>query len=320
MKSSFITLNKLRSFQMVDKLNKIWLDGELLNWDDANVHILTHTLHYGLGVFEGLRCYECTDGRSEVFRLKEHVIRLFDSAKIAQMKIPYTMDEIFQATIDTIKANDIKSCYIRPLVFIGDGPMGIYVENYPVRCSIAVWPWGAYLGEDGLNNGIKAKISSFTRHHINVTMVKAKICGHYVNSMLAKKEVKAGGYDEAIMLDPDGFVAEATGANIFSVHNGVIRTPQVSTILAGITRDCVIKIALDKGYKVVEDKIARDELYLADEVFLTGSAAEITPIREIDDRTIGEGKPGAITKDIQNTFFSIVKGEDKRYESWLAYI
>ncbi len=305
---------------MVEKAKKIWLDGELVNWDDANVHVLTHTLHYGLGVFEGLRCYECVDGRSEVFRLEEHVVRLFDSAKISQLKIPYTQAEISQAIIDTIKVNDLRSCYIRPLIFVGDGPMGLYVEEYPIRATIAVWPWGAYLGEDGLKNGIRAKVSSYTRHHINITMTKAKVCGHYVNSMLAKKEVKSCGYDEAIMLDPSGYVAEATGANIFVIRNGVINTPPVTTVLAGITRDSVIQIAKDKGYSISEKTFARDELYLADEVFLTGSAAEITPVREIDDRMIGEGKTGSITKDIQDTFFNVVKGADKKYESWLTYV
>ncbi|MFC1855720.1 branched-chain amino acid transaminase [Thermodesulfobacteriota bacterium] len=305
---------------MVEKAKKIWMDGELVNWDDANVHVLTHTLHYGLGIFEGIRCYECSDGRSEIFRLEEHTERLFDSAKIAQMNIPYSHDEINKAIIDTIKVNELKSCYIRPLIFVGDGPMGLYVEEYPIRSIIAVWPWGAYLGEDGLKNGIKAKVSSYTRHHINVTMTKAKVSGHYVNSMLAKKEVKSAGYDEAIMLDPDGYVAEASGANIFAVRKGTIITPQVTTVLEGITRDSVIKIARDKGYSVKEDRLSRDELYISDEVFLTGSAAELTPIREIDDRIIGTGKPGSITKDIQDTFFEIVKGDDKKYESWLTYI
>jgi len=305
---------------MVEKAKKIWMDGKLVNWDEANVHVLTHTLHYGLGIFEGIRCYECSDGRSEIFRLDEHTARLFDSAKIAQMKIPFSFDEINQAIIDTIKVNDLKECYIRPLVFVGDGPMGLYVEDYPVRCTIAVWPWGAYLGEDGLKNGIRAKVSSYTRHHINVTMVKGKISGHYVNSILAKKEVKTAGYDEAIMLDPNGFVAEASGANLFIVKNGVIITPPVTTVLDGITRDSAIHIALKKGYDVQEATLARDELYLADEVFFTGSAAELTPVREIDDRTIGTGKPGPITKDIQDTFFSIVKGEESDYESWLTYV
>jgi branched-chain amino acid aminotransferase len=305
---------------MVEKAKKIWMNCEFLNWDDANVHVLTHTLHYGLGVFEGIRCYECSDGRSEVFRLHEHVVRLFDSAKIAQMTIPCSVQEIERAIIDTIKVNDLKSCYIRPLVFVGDGPMGLYVEKYPINTMIAVWPWGAYLGEDGLKNGIRAKVSSFTRHHINVTMTKAKISGHYVNSILAKKEVKAAGYDEAIMLDPEGYVAEASGANIFVVKGGELLTPPVTTVLAGITRDSVINIAKNKGYTVKEVSISRDELYIADEVFLTGSAAEVTPIRELDDRIIGAGKPGPVTKDIQDTFFSIVKGDDKEYEKWLTYI
>jgi branched-chain amino acid aminotransferase len=305
---------------MVDKAKKIWMDGEFLNWDEANVHILTHTLHYGLGVFEGIRCYECTDGRSEVFRLNDHTVRLFDSARISQMEIPYSIQEINQAIIETIKINELKSCYIRPLAFIGNGPMGLFVDEYPIRCAIAAWSWGAYLGDDGIKNGIRAKISSFTRLHANVNMTKAKICGQYVNSILAKKEVKNSGYDEAIMLDPEGYVAEASGENIFVVSGGVIRTPPTTSILAGITRDSVIKVASDKGYAIKERRLSRDELYIADEVFLVGTAAEVTPIREIDDRTIGTGKPGRITKDVQDTYFSIVKGEKKEYEDWLTYI
>lgn len=305
---------------MVEKAKKIWMDGKLLNWDDANVHVLTHALHYGLGVFEGIRCYECTDGKSEVFRLNEHIARLFDSAKIAQLEIPFSKEEIKKAVIDTIKANALKSCYIRPIIFVGDGPMGIYVKDYPVRSSIATWSWGAYLGEDGLKNGIRAKVSSYTRHHINVSMTKAKITGHYVNSILAKKEAKSCGFDEAILLDPEGYISEASGENIFIVKNDVLLTPPTTSVLAGITRDSVMKIATDKGYKVKETRLSRDEAYIADEVFLTGTAAEITPIRDIDDRKIGEGKPGKITKDIQSSYFAIVKGENKNYSSWLTYV
>ncbi len=305
---------------MVNKAKKIWLDGKLINWDDANVHILTHSLHYGLGVFEGIRCYECTDGRSAVFRLDDHIARLYASAKVAQMTIPFTTQEFTDALIDTIKVNELRSCYIRPIIFIGDGPMGLFVEEYSVRCSIAVWAWGAYLGEDGIKNGIRAKISSFTRLHVNVNMPKAKITGNYVNSIFAKKEAKECGYDEAILLDAEGYVSEASGENLFIVSKGIIKTPPVHSILDGITRESIIRIAMDKGYTVKEEKLTRDELYIADEVFLTGTAAELTPIRDIDNRTIGEGRPGRMTKDIQDSYFAVVKGENKAYESWLTYL
>jgi branched-chain amino acid aminotransferase len=305
---------------MIQKVDKIWMDGKVIDWDKAQVHVLTHTLHYGLGVFEGIRCYRCQDGKSAVFRLKEHVDRLFDSALISQIIIPYRREEIGRAVIEILKINKLSEGYIRPIVFIGDGEMGLYVKEYPVRVAIACWPWGAYLGEEGLKRGIRAKISSFTRHHVNVSMTKAKISGNYVNSILAKKEVTAIGYDEAILLDTEGYICEASGENIFIVKDGSIKTPPPTSILKGITRDVVITIAQDKGIKVVEQRFTRDELYTADEAFFTGTAAEITPIREVDDRTIGEGKRGPTTEKIQGAFFDAVQGKEEKYKGWLSYL
>ena len=302
---------------MVQKVAKIWMDGKLVNWEDANVHVLTHTLHYGVGVFEGIRCYKCEDGSSAVFRLDEHVRRLFDSAHIMGFTIPFSRDDIKKGIIDTLKINDLKEAYIRPIAFIGDGDMGIYVNN-PIRVAIAAYPWGAYLGDEGLNNGIKVKISSFNRFHVNNTMTKSKTCGHYVNSVLAKREAKSLGYDEALMLDTEGYVSEASGENIFMVRKGVLKTTPLTSVLDGITRDAVITIAKEKGIKVKEERFTRDELYIADEAFFTGTAAEITPIREVDNRKIGEGKPGEITKSIQKEFFDIAKGKNLKYRRWLT--
>lgn len=298
----------------------IWMDGKFVKWQDAKVHVLTHTLHYGLGVFEGIRCYEGVDGNSYIFRLKEHIDRLYDSAHICEIKIPFSKETIVKATKECLKKNKLKEGYIRPIVFVGDGPMGLYVEDYPVRVAIACWAWGAYLGEEGLKKGIRAKISSFTRHHPNVMMTKAKVSGNYVNSILAKKEAKHAGYDEAIMLDPEGYVSEASGENIFIVKNKRLKTTPLTTILPGITRDSIIQIAKEHGYEVVEERFTRDELYLADEVFFTGTAAEVTPVREVDDRKIGEGKPGPITLKIQKTFFDIVKGKSKKHKEWLEKV
>jgi branched-chain amino acid aminotransferase len=305
---------------MVEKAKEIWMDGKLVNWDEANVHILTHTLHYGLGIFEGIRCYECEDGRSAVFRLPEHVERFFDSAHSMLMKIPYSEDEIIQAILGTLRANEQKAAYIRPIAFIGHGAMGLHPQDNPIRVSIITWPWGAYLGEEGLTKGIRAKVSSYTRHHPNIMMTKTKTCGNYVNSILAKLEVTKDGYDEAIMLDPEGYVGEGTGENIFIARKGVLRTPPLNTVLPGITRDCVIAIARDLGFAVREVVFSRDDLYAADEAFFTGTAAEITPIREVDQRTIGEGLPGPLTRKLQDTFFEVVKGNKSEYQHWLTYL
>ncbi len=309
---------------MVQKAEKIWKDGELIAWDDANVHILTHTLHYGLGVFEGIRCYECVDGRSAVFRLRDHAIRLVNSAKIGEMEIPFSVEEIEQGIKDTLKANRLKEGYIRPIAIIGGGVMGVHPQDNPVHLFIVTWPWGAYLGEEGLKKGIRVKISSYTRHHVNISMTKAKICGNYVNSILAKREIVRAGYDEALLLDTEGYVCEASGENIFIVEGDTLKTPPLTSILPGITRDAIMILARDLGLHVVEQRFTRDELYTADEAFFTGTAAEVTPIREVDDRVIGKGSAGDVTLRIQAAFFDVVKGKDDwaegRYAHWRAYI
>lgn len=302
------------------KGKKIWFNGKLVPWDEANVHVLTHSLHYGLGVFEGVRCYECEDGRSAIFRLKDHTQRLFTSAHIAQLSIPYTPEEIGEATRETLRANDLKEGYIRPLVFLGDGSMGLYPKDNPVHVAIAAWEWGAYLGEEGIKNGIRVKVSSFTRHHVNSAMTKAKVTGYYVNSIMAKREAVSCGYDEALMLDTEGYVSEGSGENVFIVSNGRIKTTPITTVLDGITRDSVMTIARDNGIEVTEERFTRDECYIADEAFFTGTAAEITPIRELDGRAIGTGSPGPVTKKIQKIFFDAIKGKDKNYERWLDYL
>lgn len=300
----------------MQETKKIWMDGKFCDWKDANVHILTHTLHYGLGVFEGIRCYETEKGTA-VFRLKEHVKRLFESAHIMQMKVPFEQEEIFHAIIDTIRANGLKSGYIRPLIYLGYGQMGLNPKNSPVRVSIAVWPWGKYLGEG--QDGIRTIISSYTRLHSNIFMTKAKVCGGYVNSILAKCEALNNGYDEAILLDPEGFVAEGTGENIFIIKNGKLKTPPTDNSLCGITRDTILKITEGK-YEIEEKRFSRDDLYIADEVFLTGTAAEITAVKEVDQRKIGIGKTGPITKNIEEMFYNIVNGRDKKYAKWLSYV
>jgi branched-chain amino acid aminotransferase len=305
---------------MVEKAEKIWMDGELIPWDEARVHILTHTLHYGLGVFEGIRCYVCHDGSSAIFRLKEHVDRLFDSAKIADLQMPFSKEEIAEACKETLRANSLKEGYIRPIAFISEGVMGVYPGDNPIRVAIITWPWGAYLGDEALEKGIRIKTSSFTRHHVNVMMTKAKICGNYVNSVFAKREVVKMGYDEALMLDTEGYISEASGENIFMVKDGVLKTTPLTSILPGITRASVIQIARAKGWAVIEQRFTRDELYTAHEAFFTGTAAEVTPIREVDDRAIGTGGIGPLTKAIQATFFDVVKGKLDEYRHWLTYL
>lgn len=305
---------------MVEKANKIWMDGKFVDWDAANVHILTHTLHYGLGVFEGIRCYLCADGRSAIFRLPEHVERLFNGAHAMLLSIPFTREEIIGAILETLRVNGQKAGYIRPLVFIGDGAMGLHPQNNPVRVAVVTWPWGAYLGEEGLAKGIRAKVSSYIRHHVNIMMTKTKTCGNYVNSILAKLEVTKDGYDEAIMLDTEGYICEASGENIFIVRHGRIKTPPLTSVLPGITRDSVMTIARDLGLVVEEQRFSRDELYMADEAFFTGTAAEITPVREVDRRTIGKGEPGPVTKKLQEIFFQAVKGAKPEYQRWLTYV
>jgi len=302
---------------MLQATEKIWFDGSFVPWNDAKVHVLTHTLHYGTGVFEGIRCYK-TDAGPAVFRLKEHVDRFFGSMHILQMESPFTREQIAGAILETIRGNKIDACYIRPLAFIGYGAMGVFPKDNPVNVIIAVWPWGSYLGEEGMKNGIRVKISSFSRPHINATMVRAKAVANYANSLLAKREALRDGYDEAILLDTDGYVAEGSGENVFMVRNSVIKTPPLTAILDGITRDTVIRLAQERGLRLVEERFTRDEMYLADEAFFTGTAAEITPIREIDNRKIGEGRPGPVTKQLQQAFFDIVLGKDKKHAAWLA--
>jgi branched-chain amino acid aminotransferase len=306
---------------MLQKTSLIWMDGKLIPWESATVHVLSHTIHYGMGAFEGIRCYKGADGTSAVFRLKEHVDRLFESALIGGFEIPHSPETIAQAILETLRENKLEEGYIRPIVFIGAGAMGVlFTEENPIHVCIAVWPWGAYLGDEGLKNGIRIRTSSYNRHHVNVMMTKAKICGNYVNSILAKKEAVQTGYDEALMLDTDGYVAEASGENIFIVRNGSIKTTPLTSILPGITRATVIALAREQGIPVVEQRFTRDELYTAQEAFFTGTAAEITPIREADNRKIGAGKPGPITLDLQKRFFAVVRGENPQYKDWLTSV
>jgi branched-chain amino acid aminotransferase len=295
------------------------MDGEFVDWDKAQVHVLTHSLHYGLGVFEGIRCYETGKGPA-IFRLKEHVERLFSSAHIFLLEIPFSRQEIEQAIIDTIRVNGVKECYIRPLVYIGDGAMGLYPRGNPTRVSIAAWPWGTYLGEDGITKGIRIKVSSFIRSHVNSNMARGKVSGYYVNSQLARKEAISCGYDEALLLDTEGYVSEGSGENIFLVRNGKLKTTPLTSILEGITRDSIMEMAVNEGIQVSEERFTRDEIYIAEEAFFTGTAAEVTPIREVDGRIVGDGKPGPVTKRLQSIFFDTVKGKNRNYESWLTYI
>jgi branched-chain amino acid aminotransferase len=280
---------------------------------------LTHSLHYGLAAFEGLRCYKGKSG-SAIFKLHEHVDRLFESAHIGMMTIPYEKKQVADAIVDTVRINKLEACYIRPLVYIGHGAMGVYPGDNPIKLAIAAWKWGSYLGDDALANGMRACVSSFTRHHVNVSMTRGKISGYYVNSILAKREAKANGYDEAILLDPEGYVSEGTGENIFIVRKGRLKTTPLTSILEGITRNAVLDLAREQGIAVVEERFTRDEMYIADEVFVTGTAAELTPVREIDNRRIGTGKPGPVTAALQKRFFAIVRGEDPSHESWLTRV
>ncbi len=302
---------------MVPKTKKIWMDGKFVDWDAAQVHVLSHTLHYGVGVFEGIRCYRTEDGGSAIFRLREHVDRLFASAHIVLLSIPFSRDKICHAIRKTLTTNGLSEGYVRPIVFIGDGEMGLFAKTNPVRVAVAAWSWGAYLGEEGIRKGIRAKVSSFSRHHVNSAMTKGKINGYYVNSVLAKWEAVKGGYDEAVLLDTEGYVAEASGENIFIVRNGILQTSTLTSILPGITRDSVLNIARKLDIPVKEARFTRDEMYIADELFFTGTAAEITPVREVDDRRVGTGKPGPVTQKIQEAFFDIVHGKNALFAHWL---
>jgi branched-chain amino acid aminotransferase len=302
----------------LQKVDKIWMDGELVNWDDAQIHVLTHTLHYGCGVFEGIRAYSTAQGPA-VFRLTEHIQRLFNSAKIFMIQIPYTVDQLIEATKETVRVNGMESCYIRPLVYLGYGEMGLNPLPCPVRVAIAVWPWGTYLGDEGVQKGVRVKISSWQRHDPNAMPPAAKGTGMYLNSSMAKLEALKGGYDEAILLSPQGHISECTGENIFVVKHGRIVTPPVSAgALEGITRDAVTTIAKDLGFEVEVANLLRSDLYTAEEAFLSGTAAEVVPIRSVDDREIGD--PGPITRAVQDTFFAAIKGMNDRYKDWLEYV
>jgi branched-chain amino acid aminotransferase len=304
---------------MADRDGKIWKDGKLIDWRDAQIHVLTHTLHYGMGVFEGVRAYKTVDGTA-IFRLAEHTKRLFNSAKIFQMEIPYDQKTLAEAQLEVVRANALESCYIRPIVWVGSEKLGVSAKGNTIHVAIAAWPWGAYLGEDGLAKGIRVKTSSFTRHHVNVSMVRAKASGWYVNSILANQEATADGYDEALLLDVDGYVSEGSGENFFLVNNGKLYTPDLASCLDGITRDTVITLARAAGIEVIEKRITRDEVYTCDEAFFTGTAAEVTPIRELDNRTIGSGSRGPITEKLQSAFFEIVEGKNPKYAHWLSKI
>jgi branched-chain amino acid aminotransferase len=305
----------------IKKLDTIWVDGSLVPWDQATDHVLAHTIHYGLGAFEGIRAYQRHDGRTAIFRLREHMDRLIDSCNVCMIDSPYSRDQIGAACIEVVRSNKIASCYLRPLVYLGYGALGLGSFEPPVRTIVACYEWGTYLGDEGLKHGVRCMVSSFTRANGNAAMNKGKICGQYVSSVLAKRMASKSGFDEALMLDPQGYVAEGTGQNIFVVRHGVARTPPTSSaILAGITRDTTIQLLREQGVEVREEAIARDELYIADEVFLTGTAAEITPVREIDHRRVGRGEAGPITRRVQEAYFSIVKGADARHDHWLTHV
>lgn len=306
---------------MATQEGKMWLDGALVEQPDAKVHVLTHSLHYGLAVFEGVRAYQTPDGRTAIFRLQEHTERLLNSAKIFQLDCTYGFDELVQAQKDVVRLNNLASAYIRPLIWVGSEKLGIAAKDNTIHAAIAAWHWGAYLGEEGIKKGIRVKTSSYTHHHPNVTMCKAKAASNYPVSILANQEVTRNGYDEAILMDPQGFVCQGSGENLFLVKNGELHTPDLSGgALDGITRRTIIEFTKDLGIKVIERRITRDEFYLADEVFMTGTAAEVTPIREYDDRMIGNGGRGELTEQLQTLYFDVVQGRSDKYQHWLSYI
>jgi branched-chain amino acid aminotransferase len=302
---------------MADRDGHIWYDGKLVPWRNATTHVLTHSLHYGLAVFEGVRAYQTTHGTA-IFRLKEHTERLFNSAHIYLMKIPYSPETLMEAQKEVVRANRMESCYIRPIAFYGSEKMGVSPKGASVHVAIAAWPWGAYLGAEALEKGIRVKTSSYARHHVNVSMCRAKYSGTYANSILANLEATEHGYDEGLLLDVDGFVAEGSGENLFMVKNGKVYEPELTSALSGITRDSIITIAQEMGYTVAAKRITRDDLYIADEAFFTGTAAEVTPIREIDGRAIGAGKRGPVTARLQQAFFDCVQGKSERHRDWLT--
>ena len=304
---------------MDDRDGVIWLDGEFVPWREAKTHVLTHTLHYGMGVFEGVRAYK-TDTGTAIFRLNDHTNRLFGSAHILNMPMPYDKETINKACLDSVKNNNLESAYIRPMCFYGSEGMGLRADNLKVHVMVAAWAWGSYLGNEGLEKGIRIKTSSFTRHHVNITMCKAKANGNYMNSMLALQEALADGYDEALLLDNEGYVAEGSGENIFIVRKGIMYTPDLTSALEGITRETIMQFAQENDIVVKEKRITRDEVYVAEEAFFTGTAAEVTPIRELDNRQIGDGKRGPITEKLQKRYFDCVEGKLSEYQDWLSYI
>ncbi len=304
---------------MADRDGVIWMDGEMVPWRDANVHVLTHTLHYGMGVFEGVRAYK-TDKGTAIFRLQEHTDRLFRSAHIMNMPMSFDKETINEATRAAVRENDLETAYIRPMVFYGSEGMGLRADNLKTHVIIAAWEWGAYLGKEALEKGIKIRTSSFSRHHVNVSMCRAKANGHYINSMMALQEAISCGCDEALLLDTDGFVMEGSGENIFIVRDGVLYTPDLTSALDGITRKSIMQLAHDEGFDVIEKRITRDEVYIADEAFFTGTAAEVTPIRELDSRAIGSGSRGPICEKLQTLYFDQVHGRRQQYPEWLALI
>jgi branched chain amino acid aminotransferase apoenzyme (EC 2.6.1.42) len=302
---------------MSDRDGLIWLDGEMVDWREAKTHVLTHTLHYGMGVFEGVRAYEAEQGTA-IFRLEAHTDRLFNSAKIMNMPMPFSKEELNEAQRAAVRENDLKSAYIRPMVFYGSEGMGLRADNLKAHVVVAAWEWGAYMGEENLKKGIKIATSSFTRHHVNVTMTKAKSNGSYMNSMLALQEAVSHGCDEALLLDTEGYVSEGSGENFFMVRDGVIYTPELTAALDGITRKTIMQLAKDAGYEVREKRITRDEVYIADEAFFTGTAAEVTPIRELDNRAIGQGSRGPVTEMLQTKYFDVVHGRSEAHLDWLT--
>ena len=306
---------------MVDKVKSIWMDGNLVPWDEANVHVLTHSFHYGVAAFEGIRAYKRADGKTYIFRLTDHIQRLLDTCHLALMKPTYDREAIERACIEVLAANHMEEGYLRPIIYMGEGAMGIYAPDNPVKTSVIAWKWGRYLGASAIEEGIRTKVSSFARMHVNINLPKAKMTGQYTNSVLAKREAKLGGYDEAILLDVQGNVCEGTGENIFVIKGGVLHTPDLAcSVLAGITRDTILRIAREDGIPVSECRLTREQLWLADEVFFTGTAAEVTPVREVDDRTIGKGGRGPITKALQSRYFDIVSGSDNRHPEWLTLV
>jgi len=305
---------------MDDRDGKIWMDGQMVDWRDAKIHVLSHTLHYGCGAFEGVRAYKTAQGTA-IYRLQEHTQRLFNSAKILRMNIPFSQEEVMQAQKDVVRLNNLESCYIRPLTWIGSQKLGVSPRGNKIHVMVAAWAWGAYLGEEGMKRGIRVKTSSFTRHHVNITMTQAKAVSNYSNSILANMEALDEGYDEALLLDPAGFVSEGAGENIFVIKDGVVYTPDLSAgALNGITRNTILHICRDLGLELIQKRITRDEIYIADEAFFTGTAAEVTPIRELDRIEIGAGSRGPITEKIQTAFFDIVNGRNPKYAAWLSQV